>query len=172
VAAGGALGFGLLPSASAAFEGSLAVDPPRFWRVRASGGVLGSQRVGAGGVAGAQARVALAYGGLTMCPLRLEDAQGRTLDGCAGAWIGALTARGDGFAASHNPTAPFVDIVATTSLSLPVAGPVALRLGAALGVAPRRSHVVYVDAMGVSQDLYVTPVVNAIGDLAVAVRVP
>jgi hypothetical protein len=169
--AGPELAYGFLPSPAVGISAGITVGVSRIWNVRASATALSPQTLAIDG--GALARLTMAYGGLLVCPTAFEDAHRRSLELCGGALVGSLGASGKGFGLSSGAdTAPLVDLVGAASLVVPIAGPLEVRLGATVGLAPIRNSVVYDDATGAPHNGYVTPLVNAMADVGVAVTLP
>jgi hypothetical protein len=113
----------------------------------------------------------MGYGGVLLCPLEFESARGATFDFCAGALVGAIAADGS-LPVPKSATGPFVDLLASVALTVPVAGPASLRLDAALGVQPVEEQVVYETANNATQSASTPSPVTAIGDLGVVFALP
>ena len=169
--AGPELAYGVLPSPAFGISADLTVALPGLWHARASAAALSPQTLSIGG--GASAQLTAAYGGLFVCPTAIEDARGRSLELCGGAMLGSLGATGTGFSGnSTSDTTLFVDLVGEASWVLPIAGPLAARLGATIGAAPIRNRVMYDDSTRSRQSAYVAPLVNAMADVGVALTLP
>jgi hypothetical protein len=165
------LAYGFLPSPSLGVAAGITVVSAGFWHARAYAAALSPQTRSVGG--GASARLTVAYGGLLLCPATFEDTHRRSLDLCGGAQVGSLGATGGGFSENSGAdTAPFVDLVGAVSLVVPIAGPLAVRLGATGGIAAIRNRVAYDDTTGTRQVAYVAPLVNAMADVGVSMRLP
>jgi len=169
--AGPELAYGVLPSPAFGISAGLTLALPGLWRARASAAALSPQTLSIGG--GASAQLTAAYGGLLVCRAALEDARRQSLELCGGAMLGSLSATGTGFSGNSNgDTNWFVDLVGAASWVLPIAGPLAARLGATVGIAPIRNRVMYDDSTRSRESAYVEPLVNAMADVGVALALP
>jgi hypothetical protein len=165
------LAYGVLPSPAAGLAAHVTLRPPGFWRVRASTGAFWPQAERADG--GASTHFTLVYAGLALCPVAFQGLRRVSIDLCAGALAGAFGADGSAFSGtSHTGTATFLDIVGTVTLRVPLVAPLSATLGASVGIALSRDEVVYEDASGATRNLYVAPLVNAMGQLGLGVTVP
>ncbi|MCL2449860.1 MAG: hypothetical protein FWD17_13015, partial [Polyangiaceae bacterium] len=167
---GPVLAFGMLPSVALGPVVGATVRSPSFWRARAFGAALLPQSLRAPG--GASGEATVDFGGLTFCPLALEDRAHRAVELCAGALVGALTVAGSGFPTSHTQTTAFVDALGEAALILPLGAALVIRIGGGVAVAAQRNRIVYDDTSGAAQDLYVSPLIAGQGMAGVGIVLP
>ncbi len=165
-----ALGFGVLPSMAAGVRVGLALTPSRLWTFEAFGGAWGAQTLQP--EQGAQVRFSLPYAGLAVCPLSFGVRGHPTFSVCAGTEVGFLGTTSQGFSETHSSLDPTWRFVAPARLSFPIAGGLALRLGAELGVALLRDHFVYEDAGKATRVVSDPPLVAAQCDLGLSLSLP
>jgi hypothetical protein len=165
-----ALAGDVLPAPATGVAVGVSVAPRRFWKLRALGAVFSPQSLSIS-ASTAQAQFVMAYGGVLLCPLTVESGHGATFDFCAGSLVGGLTARGVGLSNAKTAAAPFVDILASIALTVPVAGPASLRLDVGLGVDPVEEHVVYETTNG-SRDAYHLPWGNETAAIGLSCALP
>jgi hypothetical protein len=155
---GAVVGFGVLPAPAGGAQVDISATPPGLWAVEAFGRAYGSQRrfVATGG---ASVHFAATSGGLAICPLHMGSARRLALDLCAAGELAAVESDSDGFGSGQSSTAIFFRLLAGTHVSVPLAGPLALRVGGELGIALVRHDFFYSDAGGSPHDLF-DPVVS------------
>jgi hypothetical protein len=146
------------------------VSPPSFWTVEAFGSFWAPETVLSG--SSAMTQLSLASGGIALCPLAVEGAGRRALRLCAGGQVGVLRTIGVGFAVTHRGTVPTADVLAGGDLQIPVAGPLAIRLGLELDLALRVDQIVYDDQMGASHEIFERSVVALSSDLGLSASLP
>jgi hypothetical protein len=168
--ASGALSFGLLPAIAPGLVVRATVSPPSFWTVEAFGSFWAPETVLSG--SSAMTQLSLASGGIALCPLAVEGAGRRALRLCAGGQVGVLRTIGVGFAVTHRGTVPTADVLAGGDLQIPVAGPLAIRLGLELDLALRVDQIVYDDQMGASHEIFERSVVALSSDLGLSASLP
>jgi hypothetical protein len=168
--AGLGVAYGLLPAVAPGIRITLLLEPPWFWGIEIYGAAWAPDSVlseGAGST-----RFTLTSGGVAVCPLRVENRLHQALRVCGGADVGRLHAQGLGFLPSRGGAITTLDAVAAGDLSVPLAGPVALRVGAQIHLASHLDQFVYVDSTGAQRQVFERPLFAVAGDLGVAIGVP
>ncbi|WP_394825426.1 hypothetical protein [Pendulispora albinea] len=170
---GGAFSVGLLPSVGVGVTGAVLIEPPGFWGIQISGTSWRSASVDIAN--GARAQVQLAYGGVALCPLRLEV--GRfAYRACVGAQFGSLQSRGQ--SSDANKFQQFSDEKLAVHAFLPsrfdfrLAGPMVASLGLSLIVPIVRTRLSYEDSRGMDQTIFQPAPVAGATDLSIALTFP
>jgi len=147
------------------------VAPPHFWPVELYGGVWGNQ--GVPSQAGTSTRFTASFAGLSLCPLHagaLSSLRLR-LDLCGGGLLGVVGSVGSGFVRATSSSEPTLGFAVDGHVAIPLAGPVAARLGGTLSVAVIWNNYVYTDSAGTQSDFAPGPLAAA-ADVGLAVQVP
>jgi hypothetical protein len=167
---GALVGFGVLPAPAVGVQFDIGATAPRFWEVEAFGRAYESQRRFV--TANASVHFAAMSGGLATCPVHRERAWWLDFDLCAGAELAVLESESDGLGTRHSNTVTIFRLLANTHVSVPIAGPLALRAGGELGVALLQRDFIYYDVPGNSHNLFSTGPLTAAADLGVLFSLP
>ena len=167
---GAIIGFGVLPAPAVGLQFDVSATAPRFWALDAFGRAYESQRRFV--QAGASVHFGSASGGLTMCPLRRKSAWRLDIDLCAGGELAAVESESEGFGTGQSNTVMVFRLLANSHVSVSVAGPLAVRMGAEVGVALLRKDFIYYDVTGNAHDLFDTGPLTAAVDLGLVLALP
>jgi hypothetical protein len=159
---------GLQPDIGLAFAPSVLLTPPRFWGIRAGGGIAATTSTDAKG--GASADASLAHGTLALCPLATRGGRVEAL-ACAGALVGALRARGIGFDTTTTTSSLVAGPFAMGRASLKIVGPLVTSLGLNLVVPIAHAEIGYLTASG-ENALFRTSAIGAMAELGIGVQLP
>ena len=166
---GGALSVGLLPHVGVGVTAGVLIEPPGFWGIQISGTSWHSSSVAAD--RGAHSEVQLAYGGLALCPFRLEI--GRfAYRACAGVQVGSLQSRGVGFDREQSDEALAVHAFLPSRFDFRLAGPLVASLGLSLIVPLMRTELSYGASDGTNQAIFRPSPVAGASDLSIALSFP
>jgi hypothetical protein len=169
-AVGPLVAFGVLPDPAAGAQIDVSVGAPEHWGVLAFARTFESQSRSIN--SSVAVHLATTSGGAAVCPLRLGRARSLLVDLCGGVEVAALESVSQGFSAVQSNAIVVVRIVGDAHVSAPLAGPIALRAGGEVGVAPVRSDLVYDDAAGEQHDIFNPWLVAAAADIELVVSVP
>ena len=167
---GAVIGFGVLPAPAVGVQFDVSATAPRFWALEAFGRAYESQRRFV--QAAASVHFGSASGGLTLCPLHRQSAWRLDVDLCAGGELAAVESESEGFGTGQSNTVMVFRVLANTHVSVSVAGPLAVRAGAEVGVALLRKDFIYYDVTGNSHDLFDTGPLTAAVDLGLVLALP
>lgn len=159
---------GMQPDIGIAFAPSIIIDPPRFWAIRAGGGIATTTSTGA--TAGASADASLAHGSLALCPLATRGGRVEAL-ACGGALVGALRARGIGFDTTSTTSSLVAGPLVVARASLKIAGPLVASIALDLVVPIAHAEIGYRTPSG-EHALFRTAAVAAMAELGIGVQLP
>lgn len=169
VGASTVVGVGVMPETATALRGTVIVDPPRFWAVALSGTMWMDQSIAA--ERGGRADVALAYGGLALCPLATFGPR-LSWRGCAGGQVGSLRTRGVGFDDAFADERLLVNATLEGAFGVRVAGPLLATAGLAFLVPLAKSELAYRTADGAQHQLFRAAPLAITGELGLALLFP
>jgi hypothetical protein len=167
--------YGVLPSAAVGLRVGVAIMPPSFGALDVFGGFWGAQSIVASAGMGQNAaslRIATAFVGAALCPLEIDAASRVGFRLCAGGAVEVAQDTTHGFQVPHVDTQVAGEVFASAAVSVPVVGPVGVRVGGQIGAAIGRERYVFTDAGGATQLLFLAPALQASGNAGLLLRLP
>ncbi|WP_394835457.1 hypothetical protein LVJ94_00840 [Pendulispora rubella] len=168
--AGAVFSAGLLPSVGFGMTAAVLLKPPGFWGIEFSGTYWGRGSVDSK-QPGTSSDVALAYGGVALCPLNWEKGV-FSYRGCAGVELGTMQSRGVGFPVALSDEALVAHVFLPSRFGLRVAGPLVVSLGLSLIVPIVRAELSYRESNGSKQAIFRPAPIAGATDLSLGLRFP